>query len=284
MLYTGRARSKKLRRFERRMQAFPPVNPMSKKQIQQEAFDLWLEFVVEVGAEYLLRHGVDFDEFYDSVLYPKYEITLVTNEDLGVDDDGKQIFGKYLPKDNTAFVNRKLFDNNDPRKVFTEIHEGIGHGVLHGPFLRKNANKYPKLYTTEDGIGLTDKGNGFNWKQMNTFERQANTFAVNAFAPRNFVWCLYSKMFEMDRKIRFCGPSSYSLVCNKTPRRVYVRSPLQLAWVIAKRIQPYFWGLSAQSLAYQVLAVAVDSNGYAQGDLTNWDSAVCVGEVLNRHR
>ena len=266
------------------MQAFPPVNPMSKKQVRQEAFDLWLEFVAEVGVEYLLRHGVDFDEFYDSVLYPKYEIALVTNEDLGVDDDGKQIFGKYLPKDNTAFVNRKLFDNNDPRKVFTEIHEGIGHGVLHGPFLRKNAQKYPKLYTTEDGIGFTGTGTGFNWQQMNTFERQANTFAVNAFAPRNFVLCMYAKVFGGIGRIKFRGPSWYILVCNMTPRRVYLRSPLQLAWVIAKEIQPYFWGLSAQSLAYQVLEVAVDSNGYAQGDLTNWDSAVRVGEVLNRHR
>jgi hypothetical protein len=264
------------------MYKLPPVKSMSKQQIRQEAFDLWLEFVAEVGSEYLVRHGVDFDEFYDAVLYPKHEITLVRDVDLGVDDDGVSILGKYLPKENTAFVDRKLFESNDPRKVFTEIHESIGHGILHGAFLRENAKKYPKLYTTEDGIGLTDTGNGFNWKKMNTFELQANAFAVNAFAPRNFVWCIYRKVFEMDRKIIYCGPGIYCLVCNKTPRRVYVRSPLQLAWVIAKQIQPYFWGLSAQSLSYQVLAVAVNRNNYQQGGLSEWGPAARIGEVIHR--
>lgn len=263
------------------MQIFPPVKPMSKQQIRQEAFGLWLEFVAEVGAEYLLKHGVNFDEFYDAVLYPKYEINLVKDVDLGIDDDGTPIFGKYLPGENTAFVDRKLFETEDSRKVFTEIHETIGHGVLQGPFLRENALKYPKLYTTEDGIGFTDKKIGFDWKQMNTFECQANAFAVNAIAPRNYVWCLYRMLFEMARKIRYCGPCSYTLVCNKTPCRVYVRSPLQLAWVIAKRIQPYFWGLSAQSLAYQVLAVAVDSNGYPPGQLSEWGPAFSTGQILD---
>ena len=185
------------------MHEFPQVKPISKQQIRQEAFSLWLEFVAEVGAEYLLRHGVNFDEFYDAVLYPKYEINLVRDQYLGVDDDGKPIFGQYLPKENTAFVDRKLFESDDPRKVFTEIHESIGHGVLHGPFLRKTSKRYSKLYTTEDGIGFTEKGKGFNWKQMNTFEQQANAFAMNAFAPKNFVLCLYKKLFEMNRKIRF---------------------------------------------------------------------------------
>jgi hypothetical protein len=50
--------------------------------------------------------------------------------------------------------------------------------------------------------------------------------------------------------------------------------------VIAKEIQTSFWGLSAQSLAYQVLHVAVDSNGYPQGDLDEWGPAVRVGQVV----
>jgi len=262
------------------MYKFPPVKPMSMQQIWDESFDLWLQFVAEVGKDHLFRHGTNFDEYYDALLYPKYEITLERDVDLGVDDDGIQIFGKYLPKDNTALVDRKLFQTKDPRKVFIEIHEVIGHGVLHGPFLRENASKYPKLYTTKEGIGLEDKGTSFNWKQMNTFEWQASAFAVNAFAPRNFVWCMYRKIFEVDRKIKFRGADSYILVCNNKPRRVFVRSPLQLAWVIARQIQPYFWGLSAQSLAYQVLEVAVDSNGYPQGDLSEWGSAVRIGEII----
>ena len=264
------------------MDEYPPVKSMSLQQIWNESFALWLEFVGEVGEDHVFRHGANFDEFYEALLYPKHEITLVKDEDLGLDDDGVPIFGKYLPKDNVAFVDRKLFEHDDPRRVFTEIHESIGHGVLHGPFLRKNARKYPKLYTTEDGIGFRNDGEGFNWKQMNTFERQANAFAVNAIAPRNFVLCMYGKVFGGIGKIRFRGPGFYNLTPNWTSRRVYLRSPLQLAWVIAKEIQPYFWGLSAQSLAYQVLKVAVDSNGYPQGDLDEWGPAVRIGEVGNK--
>jgi hypothetical protein len=106
-------------------QVFPPVKSMSMRQIWDESFALWLRFVAEVGVNHVFRHGADFDEFYNALLYPKYEITLVTSEDLGV-DDGVPMFGKCLPKDNTAFVDPKFFDTRGPRKVFIEIHETIG--------------------------------------------------------------------------------------------------------------------------------------------------------------
>ena len=117
---------------------------------------------------------------------------------------------------------------------------------------------------------------------MNTFEQQANIFGVNAFAPRNFVWCLYSKLFGMDRKIRFYGPTTYTLTCEGLPFRLYLRHPIQLAWIIAKRIQPYFWGLSIQCLTYQVLRVAVDNNGYAQGSMDTWGAPNSIGEILEQ--
>lgn len=265
------------------MQVFPPVQSMSMQQIWDKSFALWMEFIAEVGVNHAFRHGSDFSEFYDALLYPKYEISLVTNEDLGVDGYGVPIFGKYLPNENAAFVDRKLFESNDPRKLFTEIHEAIGHGVLHGPFLRGHAKKYPKLYTTEDGIGSKGREGGFNWRQMSTFEWQANAFAFNAIAPRNFVLCMYGKVFGTTQRIKFRGPNSYNLVCNRKSRRAYVRSPLQLAWVIAKQIQHYFWGLSAESLAYQVLEVAVDCNGYARGDLSEWGPAVRIGEIISQY-
>ncbi len=262
---------------------FPPVKPMSMQEIWRESFDLWLQFVAEVGVDHVFRRGADFSEFYDALLYPKYEITLVTSEDLGLDDFGMPIFGMYLPNDNVAFVDRKLFESNDPRRISTEIHETIGHGVLHGPFLREHAREYPKLYTTEDGIGLAGEEGGFNLRQMNTFEWQANAFAFNAIAPRNFVLCMYGKVFGNIRRIKFRGPNSYILVCHNKPRRAYVRSPIQLAWVIAKQIQRYFWGLSAESLAYQVLEAVVDCNGYARGDLNEWGPAVRIGEVISQY-
>lgn len=260
------------------MVQLPHVPPMSKLQILHKAHEFWLEYVREVGPEYILNCGVNFDEMYEVVLYPKYEIVLVTDEDLGVDDEGTAILGKFLPKDNTALVDKKLFEERDPRRVFIEGHEVIGHGILHGPFLRKNAYKFPKLYSTEKGIDPTQ--NRFNWKTFNTFEQQANTFAANVMAPRIYVWCMFIKLFGMRRKIRYCGPGKYSLCYNNNNWFVYVSSPLELAWKIAKRMKHYFWGLSAESLSYQVLKVAIDTNGYDRGKLWGQKYAFTVGDII----
>ncbi len=243
---------------------FPKTEPMSESMILNRAHSFWLDVVSEFGAEYLLNKGIDFDEIYDAVIYPKFEIVLCKDEDLGVDDDGTPILGKFLSKENTALVDKKLFDTHDARRVFTQVHEVAGHGILHGSYLRKIASKFPILYSTERTVGL-DK-NAFDWRSFNTFEWQANTFAANIIAPKNFVYCIYAKLFGTRRKIRYCGPGRYSLIFNDIFWPVYVCSPLNLAWKIAKRIRHYFWGLSIESLAYQVLEVAIDMNGYNRGD------------------
>ncbi len=260
------------------MYKLPPVKPMSEQQIRHEAHQLSLKFLAEVGPEHVLRRGMNFDELYDAVLYPEYEIEFVKEENLGVDDDGVRIMGEFLPKYNTALVDKKLFDCNDPRRVFTECHEVIGHGVLHGPFLRDNARKYPKLYSTEDVIGLGSSG--FSWKQMNTFEWQANVFAANVIAPPTYVWCVLLKLFGLRSKIRFCGPRWYSLSFNEMNWPVYAASPFNLAWIIAKRIRHYFGGLSSECLAYQVLRVGIDQNGYDQGGLRSNGTVPTVGNIL----
>ena len=246
------------------MYELPRIEPMSEQGIKDRAHTVWGEYVREVGPEYVLSHGIFFDEMHDAVIYPKYEIIFDKSEDLGLDDDGVPILGKFLPKENVALVDRKLFATADPRRVFTQYHETTGHGILHGPFLRKNARKYPKLYSTERSIGLSE--NGFDWKQMNTFEWQANMFAANVAAPRTYVLCMWKKLFGMNRKLIYQGAREYSLTFNDKSSLVNVHSPLKLAWVIAKKMQLYFGGLSAQSLAYQVLEVAIDTNGYDYGD------------------
>ena len=86
--------------------------------------------------------------------------------------------GWHIAKENTALVDSKLLKARDPRTAFTQWHETAGHGVLQGDFLRKIAGKYPKLNMTEKSMNLI----------KNAFERQANTFAANVAAPRNYVW------------------------------------------------------------------------------------------------
>lgn len=245
------------------MYKLPSPEPMSKLQILERTHQFWLEYVKEVGAEYVLAHGVDFNEVYDAVIYPKYEVHLEKNVYLGVDDSGDQILGQFLPKDNVALVNKTLCDTEDKRKVFTQWHEVAGHGVLQGSWLRKNREKYPKLSTTQKSMNLIE----------NNFERQANIFAANVAAPMNFVDYVYRLLFGINRKIPYCGPGIYFL----NFQRVYIKSPLDLAWKIAKKMQRFFGGLSAESLAYQVLEVCVHSNGYNQGGfgvsrfILNWD-------------
>lgn len=252
------------------MYKLPSPEPMSKLQILGKAHQLWLEYVREVGPEHVLNCGVDFDEVYDAVIYPKYEITLVKNEDLGKDDFGDPILGRFIPKENVALVDNKLFETRDPRAVFTEWHETTGHGILQGGFLRKNAQKYQKLFTTEKSMNLIE----------NTFEQQANIFAANVAAPLRYVECMFIKLFGARRKIRYCGPGKYSLCYNNNNWFVYVSSPIELAWKIAKRMKHYFWGLSAESLSYQVLEVAIDTNGYDRGKLWGQKYASTVGDMI----
>ena len=79
---------------------------MSEESIEQEAHHLWVDYVLEVGREHVLDHGVDFNEMYDSVIYPRYEIDLDRGQVLGEDDDGVQILGEFLPLENVALVDR----------------------------------------------------------------------------------------------------------------------------------------------------------------------------------
>jgi hypothetical protein len=244
------------------MYQLPNPPAMSEQQIRWKAQSIFLEYVREVGESYLFSHGIDFDEVYDAVIYPRYEIELVKTEDLGVDDDGTEILGEFLPRDNTALISKRLFDNIDPRRVFTECHEVTGHGILHGQFLRRNASKYPKLYTTEKVINKT----GDIWKKFNTFEWQANTFAASFIAPAGYVLALYWKLFGAKKRVNYIGPGRYSFCYNGNTFYVNAASPYQLAWIIAKRMKHYFWGLSTESLSYKVLEAAIETNGFTNRD------------------
>jgi hypothetical protein len=257
------------------MYQLPEPEPTSEQELRKRGQAVFWEYVREVGENYLFSHGLDFDEAYDAVIYPNYEIELYKETDLGVDDEGMEILGEFLPKDNVALINKRLFERNDPRRVFTMSHEVVGHGILHGKFLRENARKYPKLHTTEEGIKQSI------WKHFNTFEWQANTFAASFIAPAGYVLALYWKLFGTKRRINYVGPGRYSLCFNDNTFYVNVASPYQLAWIIAKRIKHYFWGLSTESLLYVVLEVAIETNGFTNRDFVNIRSTVHIGESIN---
>lgn len=233
------------------MYQLPCPEPMSKSQILEKAHQFFQAYLREVGEDHVLKHGINFDEVYDALIYPCYEVILVRDQDLGVDDSGERILGQFLPKENTALIDKKLYACKDPRQVFTQWHEVAGHGVLHGKFLRKKENRDCRLYSTQTSMNQFE----------NAFEWQANTFAANVAAPLNYVRCIFTKLFGTKKRIRYYGPGRYDLYCNNEDRRVYVDSVSELAKAIAKQMQQFFGGLSIQSLSYQVQQVAIDNCG-----------------------
>jgi hypothetical protein len=252
------------------MYNLPCPEPMSEWQIQQKAHELFMEYVREVGDEHVARVGIDFDEAYDALIYPKHEIMLVKNEYLGCDDDGCPILGEFIPRDRVALIDKTLFDEGDPRRVFTTVHEVVGHGVLQGDWLRRKAGKYPKLHSTQESMSLIG----------NTFEWQANTMATNFIAPLPFVQYLYEKVCQTKRKVRYAGPGRYCLYMFGKDMYVNVGSAEELAWVMAKRMKHYFWGLSAESLAYRLREVAIEWSEWGNRGFRGSKGPVAIGQVL----
>lgn len=251
----------------------PSPEPLLDSQIREKAHELFKEFIRVVGDEHVRKVGIDFDEAYEAVIYPKYEIILVKDEYLGCDDDGCAILGQFLSRKNVALIDKTLFDTSDPRRVFTTIHEVVGHGVLQGKFLRENSSKYPKLYDTDDSMNLRE----------NTFEGQATTMATNFITPAPYVFFLFKKLFRTNKKIHYTGPAVYSLYFNGKDYRVKVSSPLELAWQIAQRIKHYFWGLSTETITYRVLEVAINQNGYNNKDFGLYKATQRIGNVIKRN-
>ena len=251
------------------MYNLPSPEPMSMYTVRMKAEALFWDYVKEVGEDYILKNGLNFDDAYDSVIYPRYEIAMDRNIDLGVDDDGIEIFGQFLPHHNVALISRNLIVRNDPRLLFTTIHEVVGHGILHGNYLRKTGKDYPHLYSTRESIFME-----------NAFEHQANTMAINFVAPEGFVLALYWKVFGTRRNINYTGPGRYSLCFNNKNWSVWANSPYHLAWLIAKKLKHYFWGLSTESLMYRVLKAVINCNGYNNRNFSSSRKIDSIGDLL----
>ena len=235
------------------MYQLPQPKAMSKNQIVAQADELWEEYVREVGWRYVVENGIKFDDVYEALIYPKYEIILEKNEYLGVDDFGDPILGQFIPKEKTALISKQLFESNDPRVVFTEWHEVCGHGILHGSLLRKSANRLLKLNTTQKAI------DDFFKYFESRFEWQANVYAANIGAPKILVACMYIKLFNMKHRFLYRGADHYTLHFCGRDFRFYIGSLQELGWQIGRLMKHRFGGLSAECLSYQVLDAVIDS-------------------------
>ena len=176
------------------MSVWPEPPPASRNDIVNEAHDVFLEYVKAYGTEHILTHGINFHEIYDAVIYPRVEVQLDMTRYLGQDEDGDLILGQFDPYKNIAYINKQLIDDNDPRLIFTIFHETGGHGVFHGPYLRRHKRNHPTLNTTASTI---------IHEEMMPFERQANSFASNLAAPIPFIRLLCKLHYHLSYEQSF---------------------------------------------------------------------------------
>ena len=261
---------------------WPEAPPASHNDIVNEAHGIFLAYNKEVGSQHILENGINFNEIYDTVIYPRTEVQLDVSRDLGCDEKDDLILGQFDPYGNVACVNKQLVDDDDPRLIFTLNHEVGGHGVLHGPYLRKNERNHPILNTTVNTIQN---------EMMMPFERQANTFAANLAAPIPFIRLLCKLHFGLsdEQSFVYTRPCSYNLNFMGSCERVYIHNKNHLARIIAKKIRRFFGGLSTEALSYQVEKAVIEdrsccvTDGY-DGTYTDDDySLMGLDEFIGRY-
>jgi len=215
-------------------------------EIQNRAERLTLNFAEQVGLD-VARLGINFQVVYEEIIYPDYGIEIQEGLDLGFDDAGKKIFGRFLPVENIVQIDRVISHNhNHPQRAFTYWHEVGGHGVLQGEWLRKQV----KLHGGLSSIATTEDSLSFG--VVNALERQANVFAARAGAPNWLLYHVVAETMDLTRPVRYIGPFKYSLQIRGRTETVTVKSFEHLCWIIGKRIQFRFGWLSAEALGYRI--------------------------------
>ena len=184
---------------------------------------------------------IDIMEFYEAVIYPEYEIRLLTDYDLGC-CDGQKILGKTIPNEGIILVDKSINQQSkDPRFTFTLGHE-IGHAILHA--------KPNTIYRcTEDSIC---------YEGQNLREYQANLFAANLIMPAKFVRDRYIHHYG-DGPFLYSGPGYYDIA-----QGVYVDSFGRFGWQLARPLTGYFSNISKQSLAYRMCRLGLIINQTAE--------------------
>lgn len=191
--------------------------------------------------------GMNFDRFYEHVIYPDYDVQIEENCNLGYDADGSKILGQFEPASNTVYIDSVLAtEERDPRRTFTLFHEVAGHGALQGEWIRSEfarLRKGGRLTTTE---AMLDP------RTTNTLEWQANVFASHAAAPSWLLnHCIRSRL-RLSHPIQFLGRGEYSVDVARHTYYYFAETFDDVCRQMAYRIQCFFGGLSVEALSYRI--------------------------------
>ncbi|MGD0460962.1 MAG: hypothetical protein ABSB74_00595 [Tepidisphaeraceae bacterium] len=219
----------------------------TKEEIVAAAGRLGKQYEDIVGRDYILMNGLHFDDVYEKLLFPKFNIDLYEDDDLGKDADGNQLLGRYDVADNAAHLDRSISrEANDPRRIFTCWHEVAGHGALQGSWLRKQL----RLTGEFESIDVTEFSLSASIERR--LEWQANLFASRLAAPDWLVNYAIRKTFRPNRPFIFYEPCIYWLDVQGLAIRKFIVDPGDLCGWIGSKISGYFGGLSGEAIGYRI--------------------------------
>lgn len=228
--------------------------PLADSDIVAKANQLMADYVALKGGRNRLI-VLDFGDVFSTIIRPRFGIEIIERQRLGSDSNGSKILGVYDFVDRTALIDECIErDSGDPRRVFTIIHEVVGHGVLQGDWVLSQLSSpaVEPCFETEETISFAS---------ASRWERQANLCAAHVGAPTWLVVQSCACVLGMNRPIRWIGPGTYCLGQGKAEERVHCDSLKTLAWHLGRRLRHRFGGLSAEAISIRALQSRVLIDG-----------------------
>lgn len=192
-------------------------------------------YLDEFGYERLEEIALDMDELYQSSIYPKYELELVRDQDLGFHGREK-VLGQTIPKKRLVFVDRTIATpGRDKRSSFTYGHE-FGHGVLH----------------TDQGSLFRSTERDFSNPDIDRLEKEANCFAEHLLMPELLVLLFFKRAFDRFPPIKYRGPGPYTFCAFGKDVTLAINSISDFCLAYAGFLSPRFFSISKSSLALRL--------------------------------
>ncbi len=185
------------------------------------------KYVKEMGWSKSEDIVINMQDMYESVIYPEYEIVLITGVDLG-EHDGNKILGKTIMHEKKIFIEQSISDNNHPEFAWTVAHE-IGHALLH------TERDLLLPYTAEQTI--------FNEYSLN--EMHADYFAELLITPHKLLGDKFVRHYGSWNVFSYSGPGEYFI----DQVSCYVSSLIDLYQKLAEPLTHYFSNISVKYLA-----------------------------------
>jgi hypothetical protein len=195
------------------------------------------EYISELGPMALEEMWLDLSGLYESVIYPKYELGLRSDMDLGEIDNAK-VLGKTLTSDRLILIDRAIAPpNRDARYSFTAGHE-IGHGVLH-------QDRVELFRDTKDSL--------FGPDGRDRYEVEANWFAAELLMPHWLVKRQFVNCYRPNRPLHYAGPGGYTLDVFGNCHPIRVGCLGDFCRAVARPLQVFFFGVSKTALGLRLL-------------------------------